>query len=881
LLPVALTSAAVFAQQTRIVSITPSQGPIAGGTTVTVSGSGFSGATLMVDGVVTTPFSRTDSQITFQTPRHNNGIVSIAVRGSGPAAYAEFLYLPPRLQDLPPGHITTVMGIGSFRGDGRLGTLAMYYADAGTNVVLGPDGAIYFSEPAAHVIRRMRSDGIVERFAGTGLDGLGADGGPALETALYRPRGIVFDSAGNLIFADTGNRHRIRRIDANTGIVTTIAGSDTAGFSGDGGPATQALFRDPTELTIDRSGRLYVLDFGNARIRRIDANGIITTIAGNGMPGFSGDGGPALQASFNVGVYDNGGLAMDSRGSLYLADTYNARVRKIDTTTDIITTFVANAGTVYGVAVDANDDVYVTFNNEFAEARIRKFSPAGELLQTWGHGFGFTEDGLPAQNAAMGLVWRIAFDSNRNVLFADEGRIRRINLQTGLLETIVGMSPHIIGETGPALATVLNDPGTDLLFLPNGDLLTAEGANYFLRKMDRDGNVSVFAGNGSLTSAPLLDGQPATEVSLGSAVFTRAPNGDVLLIAGGGVARIDGTTRIYAVTRLGNGFAGDGGPARDALLLQPHDLTTDRTGNIYIADTNNNRVRRIDAATGIIATLAGSGPTNGIEGYGRGSYCGDGGPATAACLDTPHGITVAADGTLYISEWTGEAVSRIRRVETSGTITTLMTLPFSSRMRFNEAGNLFMGNLRIQPSGHVSSTSGSVIRDPTDIGDGGPASETTCSESGGEYLGIAFDAEGNLYCANTTHLRIRAIRFGAVLAEPGSGVTGSEGTGQSVPVGRVFARDLVATVRSPAGTLENGIRVDFVAPASGPSCTFATGSTNYSVLTDRLGRATASSTANVRTGSYVITATPLGLGVSAQFQLTNTEPPPRRRAARH
>jgi hypothetical protein len=481
----------------------------------------------------------------------------------------------------------------------------------------------------------------------------------------------------------------------------------------------------------------------------------------------------------------------------------------------------------------------------------------------------------------MGLVWRIAFDSNRNVLFADEGRIRRINLQTGLLETIVGMSPHIIGETGPALATVLNDPGTDLLFLPNGDLLTAEGANYFLRKMDRDGNVSVFAGNGSLTSAPLRDGQPATEVSLGSAVFTRAPNGDVLLIAGGGVTRIDGTNRIYAVTRLGNGFAGDGGPARDALLLQPHDLTTDRTGNIYIADTNNNRVRRIDAATGIIATLAGSGPTNGIEGYGRGSYCGDGGPATAACLDTPHGITVAADGTLYISEWTGEAVSRIRRVETSGTITTLMTLPFSSRMRFNEAGNLFMGNLRIQPSGHVSSTSGSVIRDPTDIGDGGPASETTCSESGGEYLGIAFDAEGNLYCANTTHLRIRAIRFGAVLAEPGSGVTGSEGTGQSVPVGRVFARDLVATVRSPAGTLENGIRVDFVAPASGPSCTFATGSTTYSVLTDRLGRATASCTANVRTGSYVITATPLGLGVSAQFQLTNTEPPPRRRAARH
>src|SRR5687768_7105869 len=212
-----------LAAQTRIDSIQPSQAPISGGTTVTLSGSGFAGATLTVDRTVVTPVSKTDSQIIFQAPRHDNGIVSVSVRGSGPAAYAELLYLPPRLQDLPPGHITTVMGIGSFRGDGRPGTQAMYYADAGTNVVLGPDRAIYFSEPAAHVIRRVRADGIVERFAGTGLADVDMDGTIALETTLYRPRGMVFDQTNNLIFADTGNSHRIRRIDANTGIVTTIA----------------------------------------------------------------------------------------------------------------------------------------------------------------------------------------------------------------------------------------------------------------------------------------------------------------------------------------------------------------------------------------------------------------------------------------------------------------------------------------------------------------------------------------------------------------------------------------------------------------------------------------------------------------------------------
>jgi streptogramin lyase len=872
------------AAQTLIDTIEPPQGPISGGTLVTLSGNGLGSATLTIDGLVITPLSRTDSTMLFRTPRHDNGIASVAVRASGPAAYAEFLYLPPRLQDLPQGSITTVMGIGSFRGDGRSGTQAMFYADAGTNVVLGPDGAIYFSEPAAHVIRRVRPDGIVERYAGTGVADTSPDGGVATGTALYRPRGIVFDGEGNLIFADTGNSHRIRRIDANTGIITTIAGGIAPGFSGDGAPAAQARFRDPTELAIDRDDRLYILDFGNARIRRIDSNGIITTIAGNGTAGFSGDGGPALQASFNVGVYDNGGLAIDSRGNLYLADTYNARVRKIDTNTGIINTFVANAGTVYGVTVDAGDNVYVTFNNGFPEARIRKFSSTGDLLQSWGQGFGFSDDGLPAQTARMGLIWRIAFDVSGNVLFADAGRIRRINLQTGLLETIVGMAPHIIGETGPALATVLNDPGTDLLFLPSGELLTAEGSNYFVRKMDRNGNVSVFAGNGSLISASLRDEQPATAVSLVSSALALAPNGDVLLIASDSVARIDSANRIHVLAGGGGGFSGDGGPSTEAKLQQPHDIATDAAGNIFIADTNNNRVRRIDAVTGIITTIAGSGPTNGIEGYGRGTYCGDGGPATQGCLDTPVGVAVAADQTVHVSEggslWTGETADRIRRIDAGATITTFKTFPIAARIRFADTGNLFMGTIRIQPSGHVYNLSGSGVPDRTNIGDGGPATDTQCA-SGEEFLGIAIDAEGNLFCSNQDLLRIRAIRFGAVLAEPGSAVTATEGTGQSAPVRGSFARNLVATVTSPAGTLENGIRVDFMAPTSGPSCAFASGTTRHSTLTDGKGRASVACIANSELGSYMVTATPLGLGRSTQFELTNTAPPPRRRPVRH
>jgi DNA-binding beta-propeller fold protein YncE len=148
-------------------------------------------------------------------------------------------------------------------------------------------------------------------------------------------------------------------------------------------------------------------------------------------------------------------------------------------------------------------------------------------------------------------------------------------------------------------------------------LLTAEGANYLIRKTDRDGQVTVFAGNGSASSAPLLDGMPAREVSLTSTALATAPNGDVLAIAGHGVVRIDNANTIHTLTQLGEGFSGDGGPAKDAKFLQPTDLAVDSRGNIYIADTNNNRVRRIDAQTAIITTFAGSGPSNGIEDAAR------------------------------------------------------------------------------------------------------------------------------------------------------------------------------------------------------------------------------------------------------------------------
>jgi hypothetical protein len=166
---------------------------------------------------------------------------------------------------------------------------------------------------------------IIDTIAGTGTAGYSGDGGLAIEAMLRFPSNIASDASGNLYIADSSN-HRIRKVDQN-GIITTVAGTGIAGYSGDGGPALSAQLNGPYHIQVDASGNLYIVDYGNKRIRKVDPNGIITTIAGTGTFGYSGDGGPAVEASF--GLMD--GIALDSSGNIYVSDSSNYRIRKIDT----------------------------------------------------------------------------------------------------------------------------------------------------------------------------------------------------------------------------------------------------------------------------------------------------------------------------------------------------------------------------------------------------------------------------------------------------------------------------------------------------------------------------------------------------------------------
>lgn len=343
------------------------------------------------------------------------------------------------------------------------------------------------------------SAGVIETVAGNGISGFSGDGGPATQGSLSYPWGVSVDGLGNLYIADAAN-NRIRKVDGN-GMITTVAGNGINGFSGDGGPATQASLSGPSGVAVDNVGNLYIADYANYRIRKVDGNGIITTVAGNGNNGFSGDGGPATQASLSP-VRD---VAVDRFGNLYISDTYNDRIRKVDVNGYITT--VAGNGTRF-----------------------------------------FSGDGGPATQASISYPHGVSVDGLGNIYFADVSNSR-------------------------------------------------------IRKVDANGIITTVAGNG--ISGFSGDGGPATQASLYSSLgVTVDGRGNLYIIDSGNqrVRKVDGNGVITTVAGNGTqGFSGDGGSATEARLSWPAYGTVDKLGNLYIGDNSNHRVRRVEIPPSITA----------------------------------------------------------------------------------------------------------------------------------------------------------------------------------------------------------------------------------------------------------------------------------------
>jgi ribosomal protein S11 len=334
---------------------------------------------------------------------------------------------------------------------------------------------------------------IIRTFAGTATSGYSGDGGAATAAAMGLPYGVAVDTAGNVYSAEYNN-YIIRKVSVS-GIITTYAGTGSTGYSGDGGPATAARMASPSCVAADRAGNVYFGELNGDRIRKVNPSGIISTYAGTGSPGFSGDSSAATSAQLDA----PNGIAVDSSGNLYIADIHNARIRMV--------------------------------------------TPAG-------------------------IIYTIA--------------------GTGT----VGYS----GDGGPATAAQLRQP-TGVAADNRGNIFVSDGSDYRIRKINSSGIISTVAGTGS------------------------------------------------------SGFSGDGGPATAATLFYPYSLSTDTSGNIYIADQGNNRIRKIDGS-GIITTIAGVS----LAGFG-----GDNGPGVSAHLNLPAGVACGRLGKVYIAD---KGNSRLRVLDT-------------------------------------------------------------------------------------------------------------------------------------------------------------------------------------------------------------------------
>jgi hypothetical protein len=654
--------------------------------------------------------------------------------------------------------------------------------------------------------------GIITTIAGTGTAGVGGDGGPATAAQVNYPVDAAVDAAGNVYIAD-GNNHRIRKVTAATGAMSTVAGTGVAGFLGDGGPATAARLYYPQSVAVDGAGNVYIADRSNHRIRKLTvATGIITTVAGSGTGGFGGDGGIATAAQ----LYNPKSVDVDGAGNLYIADWYNHRVRMVTAATGIITT-VAGSGTAgyngdgpatgahlnqpYGVSVDAAGNVYIadTYNH-----RLRKVTVATGLISTVaGTGpAGFLGEAGPATTARLYYPVGVTVDGAGNVYIADQSnhRIRKVAAATGVITTVAGSGEADFGgDGGVAPAAQLSYPQS-VQVDSAGNLYIADQYNQRIRKVTAPTVPALllttvagtgtygYNGDGPATSANLsypygvaVDG--AGNVYAADTYSHRirkitAGTGVISTVAGSGVA----------------GFAGEGGTATAARLYYPVGVAVDGAGNLYIADQSNQRVRKVTAATGIISTIAGNGTAGGT---------GDGGAATAAELYNPQSVAVDAAGNVYIADQNNH---RIRKVTiATGVITTvagtgtagvggdggaatLAQLRYPEGIAVDGAGNLYIGDTANHRIRKVTAATG-LISTFAGTGTAGFAGEAGLATAARLYYprGLSVDGAGNLYIADQYNTRIRKVTVATniITTVAGSGTSAFGGDGGVAPAGQL------------------------------------------------------------------------------------------------
>lgn len=586
-------------------------------------------------------------------------------------------------------------------------------------------GNLYIADMGDNRVRKITAAGVINTIAGNGLPGSTGDGGQALQASVTTPYAVAVDAQGNVYIAD--GLFRIRKVDT-AGVITTFAGTGIMGFSGDGGPATQARVGDVTALVFDAAGNLYFSDNRFACVRKISVDGVITTVAGTpGTIGDAGDNGPATLAVLTSAT----GLAIDSAGTLYVSQ--HCRIRSISngtirayagvgacaTSGNGVNALIAYFNGISGLYWEANRGLYVAQNT-----MVRLISPAG-LVSTFAGttSWGFGGDDIQLGEARFDGLGQVIYDPARGVCVADgyNHRVRCLDNTYNTAKTLTGAGGSL-GDNGPAAKAFLRSP-TAVAVGPDKSVYVADIGDARVRKISPSGVITTVAGNGTYDATRL--NVPAT--STACYPLSLAVNKDGLLYIGmdDGIYRIQKDGSIQRIAGDGTfRTRNNGASALASSVMYVYGMAFDANGVLYFSEWLTNVISRLSPQGQIFIVAGQFGANDG--------YDGDNVPATTARFAGPRGIWLDAQNNIYIADADNH---RIRRIDSTQTITTVIgngsetTGPeegagsavrggYPTAIAGDAEGNLFFTDQsfgpvrRLGPTGRVTALAQNLIRDP-------------------------------------------------------------------------------------------------------------------------------------------------------------------------
>jgi sugar lactone lactonase YvrE/microcystin-dependent protein len=731
--------------------------------------------------------------------------------------------------------VTTLAGSGAPTPfSNSIGAAASFYNPY--SVAVAPDGTIYVADTANHRIRKVTPEGVVTTLAGDGngrwVDGIGSG------ASFNSPKGVAIGSDGNIYVGDTGN-NRIRKVTPD-GVVTTVAGSGTAGFLD--GTGSAATFNSPIGVAVAPDGNIYVADYTNNRIRKVTPGGVVTTLAGSGLYGSANGMGSA--ASFGKPC----ALAIGPDGNIYVADTDNHLIRKVTPQGEVAT--IAGGSTIFkfpqGITLDSLGNIYLA---DTANQRISKVTN-GVVTTLVGSGSAAFADGIGTA-ASFSNPCGVAIGSDGNIYVADSNNNRIRKIDSGLASVNITGNAYVANYLTTGGSVNVNrdldvSGNTDLRggvnaygnMIVQGDIQTLgvfRGNGSGLTNLPNSGNSASFSNltapfiyNSSLRTSSIMASTIIASSITASTIATSTLSAYTVLVNGdttlGGVP---GPNNVVT-TLAGNdthGFADGIGTA--ASFKNPYGIAIGPDGNIYVADGDNNRIRKVTLG-GIVTTVAGSGSAAFADGIG-----------TAASFSNPYGIAIGPDGTIYVADTNNH---RIRKMIYNGTAWVVTTLAGSgSTGNTDSTGTAALFNspegIALAPDGtiYVADTGNSRIRKMIYNGTAWvvtrlagntsafPADGTGTNATFSFPKGIAIGPDGNIYVADTSNHIIRKVTpqgvvtrvAGSPIAESGNGTKLNQPTGIAVAAdGSIYIGDRnnnrICKITFPTGTnLDAGVVTSF------------------------------------------------------------------------